>query len=204
MSSGRAHPGPAAAMSFGRLRVADWVAFLAALVLLLVTAADWYSTEGGRQAREFEQGAPAQGEGAELADDAAAAAEGEERNAWQTDGVIDRVILVALLGTAALTILATVARGGRERAAGSDRAARRRSEEGIGPTAWAGIAAAVTALLVLYRVIQEPGFDEVNTVQYGAPLAMGVLGVIAFACAKSVRAEEEEQATEVREVNPAT
>jgi hypothetical protein len=179
-------------MSFGRLRASDWVAFLAALALLLVTAADWYSTEGGRQAREFEQGAPAQGEGAELADDAAAAAEGEERNAWQADGVIDRVILVALLGTAALTILAAFAR-----------AAGRRSGEGLGLTAWSGIASAATALLVLYRVIQEPGFDEVNTVQYGAPLALGVLGVIALACAMSVRAEEEE-ATGLREVKPAT
>jgi hypothetical protein len=180
-------------MSFGRLRAADWVAFVAALALLLVTAADWYSTEGGRQAREFEQGAPAQGEGAELADDAAAAAEGEERNAWQADGAIDRVILVALLGTAALTILAAFAR-----------AAGRRSGDGLGPTARAGIAAALTALLVLYRVIQEPGFDEVNTVQYGAPLALAVLGVIALGCAMSVRAEDEEEATELREVNPAT
>jgi hypothetical protein len=191
-------------MSFGRLRAADWVAFLAALILLLVTAADWYSTEGGRQAREFEQAAPARGEGAELADDAAAAAEGEERNAWQADGVIDRVILVALLGTAALTILATVAHAGRERAAGPGRAADRQRGDGLGLTAWAGIAAAVTALLVLYRVIQEPGLDEVNTVQYGAPLALGVLGVIAFACAMSMGAEEEEEATELREANPAT
>jgi hypothetical protein len=180
-------------MSFARLRAADWVAFLAALALLFATAADWYSTEGGRQAREFEQGAPAQGEGAELADDAAAAAEDEERNAWQADGAIDRVILVALLGTAALTIVAAFAR-----------AAGRRSEDGLGLTAWAGTAAALTALLVLYRVIQEPGFDEVNTVQYGAPLALGVLGVIAFACAMSVRADEQEEGTELREVNAAT
>jgi hypothetical protein len=57
-------------MTFTRLRGADWVAFLAALGLLFVTAADWYSSQGGRQAREFEQGAPARGEGAELADDA--------------------------------------------------------------------------------------------------------------------------------------
>ena len=181
-------------MSFGRLRAADWVAFVAALALLFATAADWYSTEGGRQAREFEEGAPAQGEGAELADDAAAAAEAEERNAWQADGAIDRAILVALLGTAALTILAAFGR-----------AAGRRSEDGIGLTAWAGMAAALAALLVLYRVIQEPGFDEVNTVQYGAPLALGLLGVIAFACAMSVRAEEEDgEATELREVNAAT
>lgn len=180
-------------MSFARLHAADWVAFVAALALLLATAADWYSTEGGRQAREFEQGAPAQGEGAELADDAAAAAEGEERNAWQAGGAIDRAILAALLGTAALAILA-----------GFARAAGRRSDDGLGLTAWAGMAAALTALLVLYRVIQEPGFDEVNTVQYGAPLALGLLGVIAFACAMSVRAEEEDEGTELREVNAAT
>ena len=180
-------------MSFARLQAADWVAFVAALALLFATAADWYSTEGGRQAREFEQGAPAQGEGAEFADDAAAAAEGEERNAWQESGAIDRVILVALLGTAALAILAAFGR-----------AAGRRSGDGIGLTAWAGTAAGVTALLVLYRVIQEPGFDEVNTVQYGAPLALGLLGAIAFACAMSVRAEEEDEGTKLREVNAAT
>jgi hypothetical protein len=54
---------------------------------------------------------------------------------------------------------------------------------------------------VLYRVIQEPGFDEVNTVQLGAPLALGVLGVIAYAAARSVRAEEE--GSELREVRAA-
>ena len=77
------------------------------------------------------------------------------------------------------------------------------TEGGIGPTAWAGITAGLTALLVLYRVIQEPGFDDVNTVQHGAPLALGVLGVIAFACAVSVRAEEQ-AGTELREANAAT
>jgi drug/metabolite transporter (DMT)-like permease len=178
-------------MTFARLRAADWVAFLAALALLFVTAADWYSTKGGEQAREFEQGAPARGEGAELADDAAGAAEEEERNAWQADAAIDRAILVGLLGTAALAIFAAFTR-----------AAGRRYESGLSPTAWAGLAAALTALLVLYRVIQEPGLDEVNTIQYGAPLGLGVLGVIAFACAMSVRAEDEGK--EFREVKAAT
>jgi hypothetical protein len=187
-------------MSFGRLRAADWVAFVAALALLLATAADWYSTEGGRQAREFEQGAPAQGEGAELADDAAAAAEGEERTAWQADGAIDRVILVALLGTAALTVLATLGRARRDPEGGDAR----RSENGLGLTPWAGTAAAVSALLVLFRVIQEPGADDVNTVQYGAPLALALLGIIAFACAMSVRAEDGEEPAEFREATPAT
>ena len=177
-------------MTFARLRPADWVAFLAALALLFVTAADWYSTKGGEQAREFERGAPTRGQEAELADDAAATAEEEERNAWQAEALIDRVILVGLLGTAALAIVAAFTR-----------AAGRRSERALSPTAWAGLAAAITALLVLYRVIQEPGFDEVTTVQFGAPLALGVLGVIAFACATSVRAEE--RGTEFREVKPA-
>ena len=40
---------------------------------------------------------------------------------------------------------------------------------------------------MLYRILQEPGFDEVTTVQIGAPLALGVLGVYAFACAMALR-----------------
>jgi hypothetical protein len=167
-------------MTFARLRLADWVVLLAALALLLVTAVDWYSTKGGEQARQFEQSAPTLGEGAELADDAAAAAEEEERNAWQLDAGIDRAMLVALLATSALGVFAAFSR-----------AAGRRYDGPMSPTAWAGLAAAVTALLVLYRVLQEPGFDNVTTVQVGAPLALGVLGLIAFASANSVRAEEE-------------
>jgi drug/metabolite transporter (DMT)-like permease len=177
-------------MTFARLRAADWVAFVAALALLFVTAADWYSTKGGERAREFEQSAPTRGEGVELRDDAAATAEAEERNAWQADAGIDRLILVGLLGTTALAIYAAYAR-----------AAARRYESALSPTAWTGLAAALTALLVLYRILQEPGFDAITTVQAGAPLALAVLGVIAFACATSVRAEEE--GTELREVEPA-
>jgi drug/metabolite transporter (DMT)-like permease len=177
-------------MTFARLRLADWVAFLAALALLFVTAADWYSTKGGEQAREFEQGAPTRGEGAELADDAAATAESEERNAWQADSGIDRLILVGLLGTAALAIYAAFMRAAGRRYAGA-----------LSATALAGLAAALTGMLVLYRIVQEPGLDDVTTVQAGAPLALGVLGVLAFACATSLRAEEE--GTEFREVEPA-
>jgi hypothetical protein len=177
-------------MTFARLRLADWVVFLAALALLLATATDWYSTKGGERAREFEENAPTSGEGAELAEEAAATAESEERNAWQADAGIDRLILVAMLGTAALGVYAAFTR-----------AAGRRYGERLSPTAWAGLAAALTALLVLYRILQEPGFDAVTTVQAGAPLALGILGVMAFACATSVRAEEE--GTELRDVEPA-
>ena len=178
-------------MTFARLRPADWAVFLAALALLFASAADWYSTKGGEQAREFERSAPASGDGAELADDAAATAEGEERNAWQADGGIDRVILAALLGTVALAIYS-----------GFTRAAGRRYAAAMSPAAWTGVAAAIAALLVLSRVVQEPGLDGVTTVQAGAPLALAVLGVIAFASAMSIRAEEE--GTEFRELEPAS
>jgi drug/metabolite transporter (DMT)-like permease len=177
-------------MTFARLRAADWVVFVAALALLLVTAADWYSTKGGERARQFEQTQPTRGDGADLRDDAAATAENQERNAWQVDAGIDRVILVGLLGTALLAVYAAFSR-----------AAGRRYEKGLSPTAWTGIAACVTALLVLYRIVQEPGFDEVTTVQAGPPIALAVLGVIAFASATSVRAEEEGR--EFRELKPA-
>ena len=49
----------------------------------------------------------------------------------------------------------------------------------------------MTALLVAYRTLQEPGFDSVNTVEAGAPLALIALAVIALAARSAMRAEEE-------------
>jgi hypothetical protein len=170
-------------LSFARLRVSDWVVFIAALALLFTTAADWYSTQAGDDARKIQQNAtPPEGDPTgqaqtEVQNAARALAEGQEKNAWQEDaGTIDRVILICLLATSALGVLAAFWRAsGRER--------------GIGPYGWAGLIACVTALLVLYRIIQEPGFDELTTVKIGAPLALGVLGVFAFASAVSLREE---------------
>ena len=171
-------------MTFARLRPADWVVFVAALVLLFTTAADWYSTQSGEEARRIqEQARPEEGQPSgqiqsEVERDAGALAEAQERNAWQEDGKIDRIILICLLLTSALGVGAAFWRA-------SGREAR-----GLGPYAVVGLSATVTALLVLYRVIQEPGFDELTTVQIGAPLALGVLGVIAFGAATSLRAAD--------------
>jgi hypothetical protein len=179
---------------FARLRLSDWVVFIAALALLFTTAFDWYSTEAGVEARKIEENArPQEGEPsgqaeAQVEREAGALAESKERNAWQEDGTIDRVILIALLVTAALGVLAAFWRA-------SGREAR-----GLGPYGWAGISACITALLVLYRILQEPGFDELTTVQAGAPLALGVLGVFAFASATSLR---EDARTDTREPQPA-
>ena len=76
-------------MTFARLRASDWVVFIAALALLFTTAADWYSTQAGDDARKVEQNAtPAEGDPTgqsqtEVENAARALAEGQERNAWQ-------------------------------------------------------------------------------------------------------------------------
>jgi len=164
-------------LTFARLRIADWVVFVAALALLFTTAPDWYSTTRGEEARQIQKNAGGSGGQAEreVEQHAGALAESQERNAWQEDGLIDRIILVALLATSALGVGAAF-----WRASG-------RGSDGVGAFGLAGLAACVTALLVLYRIIQEPGFDELTTVKIGAPLALGVLGLIAFACATAVR-----------------
>jgi hypothetical protein len=181
-------------LTFARLRPADWVVFVAALALLFTTAADWYSTKTGEEARRIqEQARPDDGASAgqverEVEEDAGVLAEAAERNAWQEDALIDRLILIGLLATSALGVGAAFWRAGE------------RGSAGLGAFGLAGLVACLTALLVVYRIIQEPGLDEATTVQIGAPLALGVLGVYAFACATSLR---EEASTEPREASPA-
>ena len=174
-------------MTPARLRAAQWAAFLAALALLFVTAMDWYSTTGGDEARRIEELAEPEGAAGgeverEVQEDARVAAEGAEKNAWQADAAIDRVILGGLLLTALLAIAAAFTAA---RATQSGRA----KPGGAAPAALAGIAASATALLVTYRIFQEPGFDASTTLKAGAPLALVVLGVIALASAITLRTE---------------
>lgn len=172
-------------MTFGRLRAADWVAMLAALALLLLMAADWYSTGVGQEARRIEglsQPSPGQPNEVErqVHEDARNAAEVNERNAWQVEGAIDRVILGVLLLAAGLAVLA-----------GFLRAAGRRFEAAFTPSALAALAASIGALLVIYRIVQQPGVDERTTVEVGAPLALVALALMTFTSATALRAEEE-------------
>ena len=70
------------------------------------------------------------------------------------------------------------------------RAAGRRFEPPWTPSALVALGAVICAVLVAYRIIQEPGNDQVTTVQAGAPLAVAVLGALAFASAAGLRNEE--------------
>ena len=171
-------------MTFARLGRSDVVAMVAALVLLFVMALDWYSSTVGERAREVEK--LSEPTGGVVADDAQREnqqaareqAQGEEKNAWQAPALIDKLILIGLLGTIVLAVA-----GAWLRAAG------RRYEPPSTPATATAVLATVTGLLVAYRVIQEPGFDETTTVQAGAPLALVVLGMIALASRESMRRE---------------
>ncbi|HVG74630.1 MAG TPA: hypothetical protein VM824_04565 [Thermoleophilaceae bacterium] len=172
-------------MTFERLRISDWVVFIAALALLFTTAAPvWYSTKAGDEARRVQQeaqpdeGQPSGQAEAEVEREAGALADNAEKTAWEADGTIDRIILICVLLTSLLGVLA-----GFWRASG-------RQARGIGPYGLCGLVACITALLVLYRILQEPGLDAVTTVKIGAPLTLGVLGIYAFAAASSIREEE--------------
>jgi hypothetical protein len=181
-------------VSFARLLRADAVAMIAALALLFVMALDWYGTTIGDEARRQEKLAqPEGGEGGQIErgvkEDARLIGEREEQNAWQLDGAIDRLILVGLLATVLLAVGAAYLR-----------AAARRFDPPLTPSALAAVTATVTALLIAYRIIQEPGFDERTVVKAGAPLSLIVLAVIALACRSALA--EEEAGTAWRELPP--
>lgn len=175
-------------MTFARLNRWDWVAFLAALALLFVMASDWYSTVQGDEARRIERISQPQGAlGGEVErqvqERAAERAEGAERNAWQPASAVDVLALVVLLVAIGFAIAAAFAR-----------AAQRRFESPFTPSAAAALSAALGGVLVAYRIVQQPGSDVATTVKAGAPIGLALLGLIAFAAASALRAEEEDRA----------
>lgn len=173
-------------MTFARLRATDWVAWVAALVLVASLAVDWYSSPLGDEARRIEGLAepsptPSGQVEREVREDARLVAEGEERNAFQADGAIDRVILVVLLAAVLLTFQAVFLR-----------ALGRRHRPPRTPIAYAGGTAAFGALLVAYRIVQEPGLDAGTTVKAGALLGLVAAAVLALAARASTFAERDQ------------
>ena len=172
-------------MRLERLSRGQVLAAVAALALLLTMAADWWGTRLGDEARRIEE--TAQTRGAEAGEvgravkaDARAVAEREERNAWQADALVDRVILVALLLAIAGALATAV-----------QRSLGRRSRPPWSPAMVAVAAALIGALLVAYRIIQEPGVDSATTLKIGPLLAVVALALIAIGAAGTVQAEYE-------------
>ena len=184
-------------MTFLRLNRWDWLAFVAALALLLVMSADWYTTRQGQECRRIEQLQPTnpgpQGNaiGSDIRRSARECAEKREKNAWQAPGAIDRFIAVVLLAG----IVSAVA-GAFFRAAG------RRFEPPLTPSSVAAFAGLAGALLVLYRILQPPGLNSSAVVKWGAPVGLALAGILAIASRSAVVAEREAPAAGDEEAEP--
>jgi hypothetical protein len=163
------------------------IAAVAALALLLVMALDWYGSAAGDEARRIEKitanpsGAEAGEVDRRLNEDARLLAEAEEKNAWQANGTIDRAILITMLAAAALSLLIAITRAAGARPTGSG-----------GPAGLAATLAMVAAVLVAYRIVQEPGSDGSTNIKLGAPLAVVALAGIALGMRAALRADDDE------------
>jgi hypothetical protein len=173
-------------VTFLRLSRWDWLAFAAALALLFAMSIDWYTTKQGEECRRVESlqtpSGGVQGDliGRDVRRDASECAEKREKNAWQASGFIDRVILLVLL----VAIAAAVANA-------FLRAADRRIGWRWTPSEIAAYAGLAVALLILYRILQPPGFNPGAVVKVGAPISLAVVGLLAI-CARSAAAAERE------------
>ena len=106
-------------MTFERLTIGDAIAWVAALALLLCTAVDWYSTVGGNEARQIQHDVdPSSLQGAlggevprNIEQQAALAAQADEKNIWQEKRAYDRLELLVLLAAAVAAATAAVALG---------------------------------------------------------------------------------------------
>jgi hypothetical protein len=177
-------------VTFLRLSRWDWLAFAAALVLLLTMSVDWYTTKQGQECRRVEStqtpGGGAQGDliGRDVRRDASECAEKREKNAWQASAFIDRVILLTLLFTIAAAVGAAFLR-----------AAGRRLRFSRSPSEIAAYSGLAAALLILYRILQPPGLNEAAVVKVGAPLSLAVVGALAIFSRSAAAAEREAAAT---------
>ena len=186
-------------MSFERLTKGDALAWVAALALMLVTAVDWWTTKLGDAARQVENevqkvpnGALSNDIPSTIQQQAKLVAQAQEKNLWQMHGAIDRLILIVLLAAALSAALAAILRVAARRYSGS-----------FTPSAAAALLAGVGALLVLYRLVQQPGDDQVTVVKAGPWLALVALGLLGIGASLAWRTERDGTAWR-DEADPAT
>ena len=170
-------------MRLERLTRGHVLAAVAALALLLTMAMDWYGSREGDAAQQVldnsnPRGAQAGEVGRELQADAKAIVAREEKNAWQADALVDRILLGLLLLSVFLPL-----------AAAAVRSEGRRFEPPWTLSSLSAIAATVAALLIAYRIIQEPGLDAETNIKLGVPLALVALAGVAFGSADAFQKE---------------
>jgi hypothetical protein len=172
-------------VNFERLTRGHMVAAVSALALLLVMAMDWYGSVEADEARRISDtaltsGAQAGEAGRAVKADADRILARDEKNAWQTTGTIDRVLLALLLLSVFLPLVAA-----------AFRAQGRRFNPPMTPSSLAAICAAAAALLLAYRILQEPGDDVSTTVKIGAVLGLGLLAVVGMGAVAAFQKETE-------------
>jgi hypothetical protein len=166
-----------------RLTRGHVLAAVAALALLLIMAMDWYGSAAGDEAHRIQDTANKRGAqsgevGRALDRDAQAVIAREEKNAWQADALVDRVLLGFLLLSVILALAAAVFRS-----------QGRRQDPPWTLSSAAAICATIAAALVAYRIIQEPGIDALTNVKLGAPLALLALAGVALGSANAFQKE---------------
>ena len=184
-------------MRLERLTRGHAVAAVAALVLLVVMAMTWYGTTRADLAHRVEatvnpNGAEGGEIGRNLQADARSIIAHDEKNAWHETRTIDRLLLVLLI----VTIAAAIA-GALFRAQG------RRFEPPLTPAAVASFGAIVCALLVAYRIIQQPGANSVTTVKVAPFLALLALAAIGLGSASAFQREADWSAMRRAAIQPA-
>jgi hypothetical protein len=69
-----------------------------------------------------------------------------------------------------------------------------RPTRGLGPAGVCALLATAAALLVAYRIVQEPGIDAGTNVKAGPLLALVLLGAIAIGSSSALKSDDEEAA----------
>jgi hypothetical protein len=167
-------------MTFTRLGRGDLLAMLAALALLLVMATDWYSTKQGEVARDAQAKILPQinnSDDPKVSTQEGQFADTQEKNAWQADALIDRLILIALVASIALALVAAWARAADKR---------------IGPpspSALASVVGLVACALIAYRILQPPGLNAAAVVKIGAPLGLLCAGLLTIGSRVAARGQ---------------
>jgi hypothetical protein len=173
-------------MSFERLTKGDALAWVAGLALLFVTAIDWFSTKFGDAARQIQHdvNVPQGPIGSEIPStikqQAGLIANAQEKNLWQLHSPIDRLILVVLVASALCAAFAAAMRVADHRYRGA-----------FTPSAAAALLSGVGMLLVLYRIVNPPGDNQVATVKSGPWLAFVALGLLCLGASLAWRAERD-------------
>jgi hypothetical protein len=166
-------------MTFLRLSRWNWIAFIAALALLFTMSQTWWTTQQAQECRRGERlqtppavlrGPQSDQFGRDIRQSARNCAAKGERNAWQADGAVDRLLLIALLVAIGAAI-----------AAAFMRAAGRSVEPPRTPSAVASVAGLTAALLLLYRILQPPGPNSGAVVEGAAWVGLVLVALLALA-----------------------